>query len=147
MSLKVWKAKWDDLLGCILSVYPINELKISHVLHPIKTIKRSYIYGAYAMGNDGGWDCDARPGIDCPNGDAQEECEGCPYHIYHKPFTPWLGGFVFIHLVHGTARIVRAAVCFQSSHRLEDCSTAGPESGNMDHRCVRCERYWHVPLY
>jgi len=32
-------------------------------------------------------------------------------------------------------------------HLIVDCSSAGPDSGNMDHACARCGRYWHVPLY
>ena len=32
-------------------------------------------------------------------------------------------------------------------HEIEDCSSAGPDSGNMDHECVRCGQYWSVPLY
>lgn len=147
MTLGVWKARLDDFLGAILNVFPINEFKPKYILHPIKTIKSSYTYMAYAYGNEGGWDCEARPGIDCPNGEAQESCEGCQYHIYHKPFTPWIGGFLWFRLTRGTWLIMRAALCFQGGHRLEDCSTAGPDSGNMDHRCIRCERYWHVPLY
>lgn len=28
-----------------------------------------------------------------------------------------------------------------------DCSSAGPDSGNMDHMCAVCGRYWSVSLY
>jgi hypothetical protein len=38
-------------------------------------------------------------------------------------------------------------VCKMFGHKLMDCSSAGPESGNMDYCCVRCDSYWHVPLY
>jgi len=38
-------------------------------------------------------------------------------------------------------------ICKRYGHKLEDCSSAGPESGNMDHGCRRCGEYWHAPLY
>lgn len=39
------------------------------------------------------------------------------------------------------------AICREQGHDIEDCSSGGPESGNMDHECKRCGEYWHVPLY
>lgn len=38
-------------------------------------------------------------------------------------------------------------ICKRYSHKLVDCSSAGPESGNMDHECKRCGEYWHRTLY
>jgi hypothetical protein len=39
------------------------------------------------------------------------------------------------------------AHCEQFGHDTVDVSTAGPDSGNMDHECRTCGRYWSVPLY
>ena len=30
---------------------------------------------------------------------------------------------------------------------LRECSEGGPDSGNMDHCCMHCGQYYHVPLY
>lgn len=38
-------------------------------------------------------------------------------------------------------------VCKLRGHDIVDRSAAGPESGNMDHACQRCDAYWSVPLY
>lgn len=38
-------------------------------------------------------------------------------------------------------------ICKRYGHKLVDCSSAGPDSGDMDHACMRCGAYWHVPLY
>jgi len=38
-------------------------------------------------------------------------------------------------------------ICKRKGHKLVDCSYAGPDSGNMDHECVRCGEYWPRPLY
>jgi len=145
MTLGVWKARSEDLIKAILTVWPITELKVKHLKHPIQSMKHSYAFSVYAYRSEGGWDCEGRPGIDCP--DTEDFCKPCEFHIYHKPFKPWLGGFARSYLTDGTSSIVRATVCFAYGHRPEDCSTAGPDSGNMDHRCIRCGRYWHVPLY
>lgn len=32
-------------------------------------------------------------------------------------------------------------------HVIVDCSSGGPDSGDMDHACSRCGQYWHVQLY
>lgn len=40
-----------------------------------------------------------------------------------------------------------SAVCRDQGHDIRDCSSGGPESGNMDHECVRCGQYFPVPLY
>ena len=37
--------------------------------------------------------------------------------------------------------------CREDGHDLVDVSSAGPESGDMDHECRRCGEYWSVPLY
>jgi len=37
--------------------------------------------------------------------------------------------------------------CRQGAHVLRDCSTATPESGNMDVVCEVCGEYWSRPLY
>jgi hypothetical protein len=37
--------------------------------------------------------------------------------------------------------------CALTDHDWEDCSTAGPDSGDMDHCCKRCGYYVSVPLY
>lgn len=41
----------------------------------------------------------------------------------------------------------RAAQCWAQGHDIVDVSTAGPDSGNMDHECKRCGQEWRVPLY
>lgn len=38
-------------------------------------------------------------------------------------------------------------ICKIRGHKIIDCSIAGPNSGNMDHECERCGKYWHIPLY
>lgn len=38
-------------------------------------------------------------------------------------------------------------ICKHYNHKLVDRSSAGPDSGNMDHECVRCGEYWSAPLY
>lgn len=37
--------------------------------------------------------------------------------------------------------------CYKYGHDLVDCSYVGPDSGDADHYCDRCGRYWSVPLY
>lgn len=37
--------------------------------------------------------------------------------------------------------------CTLHGHIIRDCSHAGPDSGDMDHECIRCDRYWAVTLY
>jgi len=39
------------------------------------------------------------------------------------------------------------AMCSLHGHDLVDCSSGGPESGNLDHGCRRCGAYWRVSLY
>lgn len=41
----------------------------------------------------------------------------------------------------------RIVECWKYGHDLRDCSSCGPDSGDMDHYCDRCGAYWHVPLY
>lgn len=153
MSLRWWKAKASDFIGSILYVLPVDEIKVKNLIHPIKSIKRSYAYSEYSYDSSGGWNCHGRPGEDCPECETEEQpinfCidSGCDYHIYHKPFTPWVGGFLWNWFKYGIPLIIKAGVCFSKGHRLHDCSTAGPDSGNMDHECIRCGRYWSVPLY
>jgi len=38
-------------------------------------------------------------------------------------------------------------ICKRYGHKLVDYSSGGPDSGNMDHACIRCGKHWHVPLY
>jgi len=38
-------------------------------------------------------------------------------------------------------------ICKRYGHKLVDYSSGGPDSGNMDHACRRCGKFWHVPLY
>ena len=38
-------------------------------------------------------------------------------------------------------------VCKRYGHKIEDLSSAGPESGNMDHGCKRCGEFWKRSLY
>lgn len=50
--------------------------------------------------------------------------------------------------VGGTFATSGRALCeVLGDHDIVDCSDAGPDSGNMDHRCRRCGQYWSVPLY
>jgi hypothetical protein len=77
-------------------------------------------------------------------------------------FDDWTYGFYFDHFAYDCRKprwcrlryvaallneIRKAAVCGFFGHDLVDCSTGGPDSGNMDHECRRCGRYWDVPLY
>lgn len=39
------------------------------------------------------------------------------------------------------------AICQEFGHKLVDCSSAGPDSGDMDHACERCGAYFSIPLY
>lgn len=61
-------------------------------------------------------------------------------------------GFVFwmvrgyIHYLYGWSGLA-LWICKRYGHKLVDLSSAGPESGNMDHGCLRCGASWHVPLY
>jgi hypothetical protein len=38
-------------------------------------------------------------------------------------------------------------VCKHRGHKLVDCSSAGPDGGDMDHCCDRCDQQWSVTLY
>jgi hypothetical protein len=40
-----------------------------------------------------------------------------------------------------------ALLCWKFGHKPIDCSSGGPDGGNMDHECERCGEYWHVTLY
>lgn len=51
--------------------------------------------------------------------------------------------FYYLNNVSGLA----SYICKRYGHKLSDCSSAGPDSGNMDHECLRCGHYWSVPLY
>lgn len=42
---------------------------------------------------------------------------------------------------------IASYICKRRGHKVVDCSTAGPDSGNMDHCCARCDEYWSAPLY
>ena len=44
-------------------------------------------------------------------------------------------------------RKVATKVCKIRGHKLEDQSSAGPDSGNADYGCSRCGEQWDVPLY
>lgn len=37
--------------------------------------------------------------------------------------------------------------CERYGHWLVDESSAGPDSGNMDHSCCMCDKFWSIPLY
>ena len=50
-------------------------------------------------------------------------------------------------LVYMIAQWTAEAECLLNDHEIVDCSTAGPDSGNMDHCCTRCGKYWSCPLY
>lgn len=38
-------------------------------------------------------------------------------------------------------------LCKTKGHHIVDCSSAGPDSGDMDCYCSRCGQYWDIPLY
>lgn len=43
--------------------------------------------------------------------------------------------------------LLECTICRWRGHKIVDCSSAGPESGNMDHYCSRCLHHWDVTLY
>ena len=45
------------------------------------------------------------------------------------------------------SEVVRSIHCKICGHKIVDCSSAGPEGGNMDYECSRCGAYWRRPLY
>jgi hypothetical protein len=51
--------------------------------------------------------------------------------------------FLYNHL----KQILNCLICRWRGHKLVDCSSAGPDSGDMDHYCERCGQFWSVPLY
>ncbi len=76
-----------------------------------------------------------------------EEIEGAKQTI--TGFVFWnvsgtIGGiFKHIYIASGLAPLI----CKRYGHKLEDLSSAGPESGNMDHGCKRCGEFWKRSLY
>ncbi len=38
-------------------------------------------------------------------------------------------------------------ICKRYGHKLIDMSWASPDSGNMDHECLRCGEYWKATLF
>jgi len=71
-----------------------------------------------------------------PLTDAELAYHGVDVEEYHK----W-------DHVGGVRATNHRAICELFGHDIEDCSSAGPDSGNMDHRCKRCGEYWAVTLY
>jgi len=51
--------------------------------------------------------------------------------------------FPFIYI----GQYIAPFICRCFGHKIIDCSSAGPESGNMDHYCSRCGAYWQITLY
>lgn len=142
MGLLMWQRRFSDLTEACGTYVPMRKLKPKHLMHPISSIKGTYSWSTYLHFSPGGWDCTGTSTEDC-----SDTCQGCEYHKYSKPYKPRV-----IHFIAGRASLVtwiiaKAITCFSQGHRAQDCSSAGPESGNMDHECVRCGKYWHVPLY
>jgi len=54
---------------------------------------------------------------------------------------------VWYHLTGRLAYALRQVICRYWSHQIIDCSTAGPDHGNMDAECTRCGEYWRGVLY
>ena len=50
-------------------------------------------------------------------------------------------------ILHEALCVFLRLYCKWRGHKIYDDSSAGPESGNMDHGCSRCGAYWSVPLY
>ena len=51
------------------------------------------------------------------------------------------------HLLLSGATTMQADCREQGHLKLRDCSSAGPDSGNMDHCCDHCGEYFPVTLY
>ncbi len=91
----------------------------------------------------GGWQCTSPQDEDCP----QDTCDGCSWHEYDEPYEVSLRSFTMCYILEGVRQLWDRCVCFFKGHDLRDLSSAGPDSGNMDHECVRCGLYFHVTLY
>ena len=86
--------------------------------------------------------------------DEQEEIDECcslscehgfiPRYPTVPRFIAWcVSNWVWYYTKHQVDRII----CWKWGHKLADMSSAGPDSGNMDHECSRCGASWSVPLY
>lgn len=71
------------------------------------------------------------------------EIEGARMRVTGFIFWMVKGYTSYVYVWSGLAPLI----CKRYGHKLADLSSAGPESGNMDHECSRCGAYWHVPLY
>ncbi len=63
----------------------------------------------------------------------EEEVKSRPYFLY-------LFGAIF-------STTIAPLICKYRGHDIVDQGHGGPESGCMDHECLRCGEYWSVPLY
>ena len=50
-------------------------------------------------------------------------------------------------LIANLAWLIEALECIMLDHEWVDCSSAGPESGDIDLRCRRCGYHVHHQLY
>jgi hypothetical protein len=143
MSLRTWRIRVKDLSECFSTYMPIHRLKWKHVLHPIRSIKRTRAWADYEYCSQGYTDCRLPMEAVC----LRESCAECEEYTKEEPYKPRLFYFVMREIPWRLYLVAEALVCFVKGHRVEDCSTAGPDSGNMDHECIRCGKYWRVPLY
>ena len=114
-----------------------------HIIHPIKWIKSTFDWSIYVNFAPGGEQCTAASASDC----IYDTCNDCPWYEYDEPYKPRLRSFIWPYVRNAIRQLVNRCVCFFKGHDLRDLSSAGPDSGNMDHECVRCGRYYRVTLY
>ena len=67
------------------------------------------------------------------------------YYNEHKKWNPWICYFLAIKSI--ISNWISRLVCKIKGHKIIDRSSVSPDSGNMDHSCVRCGEYWSIPLY
>ena len=69
---------------------------------------------------------------------------------------PWLreqyprthfGIWMLLSIWWDVSRALCVWICERRGHYLEDCSTAGPDSGSIDLECKRCGYTYHHSLY
>lgn len=77
--------------------------------------------------------------------DYKADCHFAQYspESYGQPKKPSIIEFISI-----LSRVLwNNFMCSMFGHVIVDDSTAGPDTGNMDHHCDRCGKCWEVTLY
>jgi hypothetical protein len=141
--LKQFVYRWPDLKDALSFMFLTKDLKYKQFLrHPIQAIGHTFDYSMYVYScNDDTYYCDMR-------GDCGEcDYDKCFHWIHHEKTIPTVSDYLIQHYYTSIKVLWSAILCFLFNHEIEDCSEAGPDSGNMNHQCCRCGRYWSVPLY